>query len=209
LKLWIKEAVKLSAFILHLIYSKITARENRLSNNACLRLIHNRLGRALKLKVRGTDVEVFYITGGTEPHIVQMVSGKLRCDCMDFKRHAKNQTANILCVKLACGDSNLKLAVKELNENKDEQPMTCSIYGCRTKSLLRNKEFCMTDKTRTLSTRAGTIKFPAYIPVTTFGNKYQLDNLIRPYLPAPFASNDGQLSLCPANNGKNLDCRFL
>ena len=37
--------------------------------------------------------------------------------------------------------------------------------------------------TRTLNTRVGTITFPAFIPVTTFGDKYPLDNLIRPYLP--------------------------
>ena len=36
---------------------------------------------------------------------------------------------------------------------------------------------------RTLDTRAGTINFPAFIPVTTFGDKYPLDDLIRPYLP--------------------------
>jgi helicase len=34
-----------------------------------------------------------------------------------------------------------------------------------------------------LDTRRGTIPFPAYIPVTTFGGAYPLDNLIRPYLP--------------------------
>tara|TARA_B100000676_G_C18061031_1_gene837763 strand:- start:55 stop:969 length:915 start_codon:yes stop_codon:yes gene_type:complete len=34
-----------------------------------------------------------------------------------------------------------------------------------------------------LKTPRGTIPFPAYIPVTTFGGKYPLDNLIRPYLP--------------------------
>jgi len=34
-----------------------------------------------------------------------------------------------------------------------------------------------------LTTPRGDIQFPAYIPVTTFGNKYPLDNLIRPYLP--------------------------
>ena len=33
-----------------------------------------------------------------------------------------------------------------------------------------------------LETRAGTIPFPAYIPVTTFGNRYPLDQLVRPYL---------------------------
>ena len=37
--------------------------------------------------------------------------------------------------------------------------------------------------TRELKTRAGTIKFPCFLPVTTFGDKYPLDNLIRPYLP--------------------------
>ena len=36
---------------------------------------------------------------------------------------------------------------------------------------------------KTLVTRAGTITFPAYIPVTTFGKKYPLDDLIRPFLP--------------------------
>lgn len=36
---------------------------------------------------------------------------------------------------------------------------------------------------RNITTRSGTINFPAYIPVTTFGQKYPLDNLIRPYLP--------------------------
>ena len=36
---------------------------------------------------------------------------------------------------------------------------------------------------RSLCTRRGTIRFPAYLPVTTFGKKYPLDALIRPYLP--------------------------
>ena len=34
-----------------------------------------------------------------------------------------------------------------------------------------------------LRTASGTIRFPAYIPVTTFGGKYPLDDLVRPYLP--------------------------
>ena len=41
----------------------------------------------------------------------------------------------------------------------------------------------MPTTTRSLQTRRGAIAFPAYIPVTTFGEKYPLDNLIRPYLP--------------------------
>jgi helicase len=36
---------------------------------------------------------------------------------------------------------------------------------------------------RTLQTRKGPIRLPAYFPVTTFGAKYPLDGLIRPYLP--------------------------
>ena len=35
---------------------------------------------------------------------------------------------------------------------------------------------------RQLTTRHGTIKFPTFMPVTTFGGKYPLDDLIRPYL---------------------------
>lgn len=36
---------------------------------------------------------------------------------------------------------------------------------------------------RRLETASGTIDYPAYIPVTTFGDKYPLDALIQPYLP--------------------------
>lgn len=36
---------------------------------------------------------------------------------------------------------------------------------------------------RTLATRRGEIRLPAYVPVTTFGSKYPLDDLVRPYLP--------------------------
>lgn len=34
-----------------------------------------------------------------------------------------------------------------------------------------------------INTRSGPVRFPAYIPVTTFGEKYPLDDLVRPYLP--------------------------
>jgi len=41
----------------------------------------------------------------------------------------------------------------------------------------------MSTSSRSLETPSGTIRFPAYIPVTTFGDKYPLDGLIQPYLP--------------------------
>ncbi len=41
----------------------------------------------------------------------------------------------------------------------------------------------MTSAIRALTTRSGSIRFPAYVPVTTFGGKYPLDDLVRPYLP--------------------------
>ncbi|MBN2196877.1 MAG: tRNA-guanine transglycosylase [Polyangiaceae bacterium] len=34
-----------------------------------------------------------------------------------------------------------------------------------------------------IQTRRGVVPFPAYLPVTTFGKKYPLDDLVRPYLP--------------------------
>ncbi len=36
---------------------------------------------------------------------------------------------------------------------------------------------------RQLPTRSGVITYPAYVPVTTFGKKYPLDDLVRPFLP--------------------------
>lgn len=41
----------------------------------------------------------------------------------------------------------------------------------------------MAELIRRLDTRMGEIRFPAYIPVTTFGDKYPLDKLVQPYLP--------------------------
>ncbi len=41
----------------------------------------------------------------------------------------------------------------------------------------------MTAERRALRTRGGTITFPAYVPVTTFGDKFPLDALIQPFLP--------------------------
>ena len=43
----------------------------------------------------------------------------------------------------------------------------------------------MTSKTppAQLNTAHGQIRLPAYVPVTTFGEKYPLDDLVRPYLP--------------------------
>jgi helicase len=41
----------------------------------------------------------------------------------------------------------------------------------------------MKTSARSLKTPSGTLQFPAYVPVTTFGGKYPLDALIQPYLP--------------------------
>lgn len=41
----------------------------------------------------------------------------------------------------------------------------------------------MADEIRTLDTRRGRVHLPTFFPVTTFGDKYPLDRLIRPYLP--------------------------
>jgi tRNA-guanine family transglycosylase len=41
----------------------------------------------------------------------------------------------------------------------------------------------MKTSARSLTTPSGTLHFPAYVPVTTFGGKYPLDALIQPYLP--------------------------
>ncbi len=48
---------------------------------------------------------------------------------------------------------------------------------------MNQKKPTTTAKERSLQTRRGSIPFPAYIPVTTFGEKYPLDKLVQPYLP--------------------------
>jgi helicase len=45
-----------------------------------------------------------------------------------------------------------------------------------------NKKNCGTT-VRALETSSGIIEYPAYIPVTTFGDSFPLDALIQPYLP--------------------------
>lgn len=54
-----------------------------------------------------------------------------------------------------------------------------------------------------LRTRSGDIHFPAYIPVTTFGGKYPLDDLVRPYLPrlapAAMVSHHYAKAMTPSN----------
>jgi len=41
----------------------------------------------------------------------------------------------------------------------------------------------MSSVPRILQTRRGPIRLPVFVPVTTFGDRYPLDRLIRPYLP--------------------------
>lgn len=48
---------------------------------------------------------------------------------------------------------------------------------------MKRQKSTVTTKERSLLTRRGSIPFPAYIPVTTFGEKYPLDKLVQPYLP--------------------------
>ena len=47
----------------------------------------------------------------------------------------------------------------------------------------RNETLVLKLSTRSLVTPSGALEFPAYVPVTTFGEKYPLDRLIQPYLP--------------------------
>ncbi len=53
------------------------------------------------------------------------------------------------------------------------------MVGKMKKTRLKNEK----ERPGFLETENGTIDYPAYVPVTTFGGTYPLDTLIRPYLP--------------------------
>lgn len=141
LKFWIREAVKLSRSCSASDLFETAPHEDHLSGDRSFAVDPYRLRRALELKVRGADGGSFYITGGTEPHVVQTVGGARRCDCMDFKKHnERSDCKHLLAVRLACGDGKLKLAVEKLNENKDQQPIDLfDLWTGRQKSFTAGK----------------------------------------------------------------------
>lgn len=51
-----------------------------------------RLARAAHLAVVRIAADRYRVTGGSAEHVVQLVNGRLRCDCEDAVRHASSAT---------------------------------------------------------------------------------------------------------------------
>lgn len=71
-----------------------------------------RLRRALDLAVSRKDAASYVVSGGLEPHTVQVELGRLRCDCRDAERgvHCKHAMA----VRLSRGDRPLRRLANKL-----------------------------------------------------------------------------------------------
>lgn len=76
-----------------------------------------RLRRALDLKVKSMDTGVFLVSGGLEPHLVQIINKNMICDCLD---HQKGHLCkHIIALRLLRGDKQIKNLVKTFLKNKN------------------------------------------------------------------------------------------
>lgn len=122
LKIWIREAKKLSYSISASDLFEVELRGKQLMKTALPGVDLYRLRRALELKIKSAEGGNFFVTGGTEPHIVRMIDGEFSCDCLDFRtRNASTDCKHIMAVKLLRSDEKLKQAIKDLEENKANQ----------------------------------------------------------------------------------------
>ncbi len=131
----------------------------------------------MELRIEGRLGDGYRVVGGLEPHRVLQRGAKWMCDCAD--RAKGNLCKHILAVRLMQKDSELIRFGEEFKNDKLEN--TIDLFELWF--WIGNTEEEKVKRMKELVTKRGTIRFPAYIPVTTYGNKYPLDNLIRPYLP--------------------------
>lgn len=123
LKLWIIEAKKLAQIRSASELFEIAPHTTHPTKNLLTGIDPYRLRRAMELKVKGADGGDHLVTGGTEPHIIQTVGGKLICDCIDFQHRNESVCKHIFAVRLYRGDSQLQQAVKKLNEVSNKKPI--------------------------------------------------------------------------------------
>lgn len=71
-----------------------------------------RLRRAHGLSVTAPEAGCFRVTGGTDPHVVQLVNGNLRCDCGDAA--LGHRCKHVLAIELKRGDRELWRLVRQL-----------------------------------------------------------------------------------------------
>ena len=123
LKLWIVEAKKLARTRSAAELFEIAPHTIHSPKNLLIGIDPYRLRRAMELKVKGAEGGSHLVTGGTEPHIIQTVGGKLICDCIDFQHRNDSVCKHIFAVRLYRGDSQLQQAVKKLNEVSNKKPI--------------------------------------------------------------------------------------
>ena len=78
-----------------------------------------RLRRALDLKIAGVDGGRYLVTGGLEPHIVQIDRHSLSCDCLDASKGY--QCKHVLAVQFHKGDRKLRELARQLGSAHHEK----------------------------------------------------------------------------------------
>ena len=73
-----------------------------------------RLSRAVHLEAVRVDADSFLVRGGSQDHVVQVVDGEVRCDCMDSQVRSGDNCKHCLTVKLLAGDPDVVRALRQL-----------------------------------------------------------------------------------------------
>jgi helicase len=115
---WIELAQRIAQSDVAYRYREIGASGLELVVLGASRIDPYRLGRAKELKVSGTDGGIYRVSGGLEPHLVQIASGHCLCDCVDAAKG--HECKHQLAVRLHRGDRGLRSLLRDMaNARRD------------------------------------------------------------------------------------------
>ena len=77
------------------------------------RIEAGRLARAIHLDAVPIDIDSYMVSGGSQNHVVDVVNGELRCDCMDATVRGRG-CKHELCVRLNAADGEVVRALRQL-----------------------------------------------------------------------------------------------
>jgi hypothetical protein len=118
---WINEAKRIALLRTAFVFRETAPKPKAFCQLAASDIDPYRFRRALDLKVVGSDGNQFLVTGGLEPHRVQIQTETFRCDCGDFTRNETSKHCkHILAVRLLREDPEAKCLANDLAYMRDD-----------------------------------------------------------------------------------------
>ena len=119
---WIEEAEK-SIKIKHSFRLKDSGPKSTLNKENWPDLIDPyRLRRSLELQAEVITSEIYRVTGGLEPHIVNFSSSIIKCDCADFSKG--HECKHIFAVKRLIGDEKTLSVIQKLGSDQESEGLS-------------------------------------------------------------------------------------